>query len=88
MSDRYDVMTPIKRPNSEKAFWLKVGSAWEAKDGKGMDISLDAVPVGEAGSIRLIVRPPLPKDGEKKSYASKDRVSRPAFDDSEDPGAF
>lgn len=87
MSDRYDVMTPIKRPNSEKAFWLKVGSAWDAKEGRGMDINLDAVPVGEGGSIRLIVRPPRERDeAPKKTYAQA--KGRPAFEDSEDPGAF
>ena len=68
MSDRYEVLTPIKRPNSEKAFWLKVGSAWKAKEGDGMDLSLDAMPFGDGGSVRLIVRPPREKKTEGEPF--------------------
>lgn len=36
----------------KKGFWTKIGAAWEHKDGKGLNIILDAVPVDG----RLVVR--------------------------------
>ena len=37
-----------------KPFWMRVGSAWLHKDGKGFNVQLEALPVGG----KLIVRVP------------------------------
>ena len=36
----------------KKGFWIKIGAAWEHKDGNGLNIVLDAMPVDG----RLVLR--------------------------------
>ena len=31
--------------NSSKAFWTRIGSAWQHADGKGFNIQIDTVPL-------------------------------------------
>lgn len=38
----------------DKAFWTKVGAAWQHADGEGLNISLSAIPLNG----RLVVRTP------------------------------
>lgn len=38
---------------ADKARWLEIGVAWEHKDGKGFDITLQAVPVDGRVVLRL-----------------------------------
>ncbi len=45
------VYTIIDREGSEKAFWVKVGAAFENKDGS-MNVYLDALPVNGRIQIR------------------------------------
>jgi hypothetical protein len=45
----------------KKARWLEIGAAWPNADGKGFNITLDAVPVN--GRITLRVNEPKPKAG-------------------------
>lgn len=38
----------------EKSFWTRIGAAWEHKDGEGLTVDLDLVPVD---SGRIVLRP-------------------------------
>lgn len=38
----------------DNAFWTKIGAAWEHQDGKGLNITLSALPLNG----RLVVRDP------------------------------
>jgi hypothetical protein len=42
------------RGKGKNAYWTKVGAAWIHDDGEGLNVSLDFVPVNDAG--RLVVR--------------------------------
>jgi hypothetical protein len=43
----------------KKGFWTRIGAAWGHKDGKGLTLDLELIPVG-AGKITL--RVPEPKE--------------------------
>jgi hypothetical protein len=47
------------RKEGEKGFWTKIGAAWDHKDGGGLTLQLDLVPV--AGG-RIILRAPRADD--------------------------
>ena len=40
----------------EKSFWTRIGAAWQHKDGEGLNLTLDLIPV--SGRIVLRPRPP------------------------------
>lgn len=40
-------------PNRENAFWTRIGAAWNHRDGKGLNIETDFVPVGDG---RFVLR--------------------------------
>ena len=64
MSNRMDVSTVVKRnegTENEKEFWVRVGVAFEHKDGKGWSVLLDALPVNG----KLTLRVPYPKDDDR-----------------------
>lgn len=39
----------------EKAFWTRIGAAWDHKDGEGLTLQLDLIP---AAGGRIILRTP------------------------------
>lgn len=39
----------------EKAFWQKIGACWSHKDGKGLSLQLEALPVNG----RIVLRQPV-----------------------------
>lgn len=43
----------------KKGFWTRVGAAWGHKDGKGLTLELELLPVG---SGKITLRVPDPKD--------------------------
>jgi hypothetical protein len=43
------------KKEGEKGFWTKIGAAWDHKDGGGLTLQLDLVPVGGG---RIILRAP------------------------------
>jgi hypothetical protein len=59
----YEVLVP--RPGKEgKSNWRRIGTAWDGKDGRGMNIEFDALPLQDKdGRCFVSIRPPLPKDG-------------------------
>jgi hypothetical protein len=63
--------TPTNRPThgvyivegeGKKAYWTKIGAAWEHEDGEGFNISLTCLPI----SGRLVVRKPSRDDAGKE----------------------
>jgi hypothetical protein len=70
-NQRFDVLATRKykgNDGKEKTAFTRIGVAWANKDGKGMSVSLDCVPVPdqEDGRIRILIREPMPpKDGQR-----------------------
>jgi hypothetical protein len=57
MTTRFDVTTPRKRKDGN-TFWMRIGSAWPAKEGEGFNVELDALPLADAdGRCSFIIRP-------------------------------
>ncbi len=55
----YAVREFKKEDGKEDASWSRIGAAFEHKDGKGFNITLDALPV--SGRVVLRVNEPKPK---------------------------
>lgn len=47
--------------DGENPSWTKIGAAWEHKDGKGLNIDLELMPVATG---RIVLRPYEPKQKE------------------------
>lgn len=43
----------LVKQGAERAFWTEIGVAWPHKDGCGLRLKLDAVPVGGVVELRL-----------------------------------
>ena len=54
----HNVFTVEDRGETEDPFWLKIGAAWQHKDGKGFNITLSALPPNN----RLVLREPTDQD--------------------------
>ena len=46
----------FEKDGKQDSSWSRIGAAWEHKDGKGLDISLEAFPV--SGRVTLRVNEP------------------------------
>lgn len=46
----------------DKGFWTRVGAAWDHKDGKGMTLQLDMMPM----TGRIVLRTPLEPVADEK----------------------
>lgn len=53
------------RENNGKSYFSKIGAAFPNKDGKGYSVVLDAIPAPVDGQFKIMLRVPLPKDGER-----------------------
>lgn len=49
------------RGEGDKAFWTKIGAAWLHEDKEGLNVSLDYIPLNDAG--RLVIRVNKLEDG-------------------------
>lgn len=76
MAERYDALTV--RESNGKSYFTKIGAAFPNKAGNGFTVMLDAVPASIDGQYRILLREPMPRDGQAP------RQSAPAFDDGED----
>lgn len=63
MAERLDALTV--RESNGKSYFTKVGAAFPNKDGKGWTVLLDAVPASNDGQYKIMLREPLPKDGQR-----------------------
>lgn len=74
MTERMDVCAPRKR--GEKTYWIRVGSAFPAKQGKGWNIVLDALPLPDAEG-RCALSLFEPRDKEKPAREPGDDMEAP-----------
>ena len=49
------------RGSDKKAIWTKIGAAWPHESGKGFNIKLSALPMGN----RIVLIEPKPEDAEQ-----------------------
>ena len=56
--------TVIKREGQDD-FWLSIGAAFPHQDGVGLNLILQALPIGNGdGTCKIVLRPPKPDDPE------------------------
>lgn len=80
MAERLDALTV--RESNGKSYFTKVGAAFANKDGKGWTVLLDAMPAPVEGQFKIMLREPLPKDGQSprnqrsadNSFATDDSI--------------
>lgn len=66
----HNVYQVIENKSSDgKDFWTKVGAAWEHKDHKGYNISLDAVPLTGKIVIREATEKPEPTQEDREQIS-------------------
>jgi hypothetical protein len=68
MADRLDALSV--RESNGKSYFTRVGVAFANKDGKGWSVLLDAMPAPVDGQFKIMLREPLPKDGERGGNGS------------------
>jgi hypothetical protein len=64
MNGRLDALIADEssKDRTGKTHWVRVGSAWPSKDGKGLTL---VIPPGVSVSGRVVLREPLPRDGRR-----------------------
>lgn len=61
MAKYYEVSVP-RAGKDGKTFWRRIGTAFPAKQGEGMNVELDALPLTDKdGRCSFIIRPPQEK---------------------------
>ena len=63
MTERLDALTV--RESNGKSYFTKVGAAFANRNGKGWTVLLDAMPASNEGQFKIMLREPLPKDGQR-----------------------
>jgi len=59
MAKYYEVSVP-RNGKDGKTFWRRIGTAFPAKNGEGVNVELDALPLTDKeGRCSFIIRPPL-----------------------------
>lgn len=85
MSERLDALTV--RESNGKSYFTKIGAAFPNKDGKGWTVLLDATPASNEGQFKIMLREPLPKDGDRPQQGNKQANNSFASDlDDDIPG--
>ena len=62
--ERLDALSVREGKGGSKSYFTKIGAAFPNKDGKGYTVLLDAVPASNEGQVKIMLREPLPKDGQ------------------------
>ncbi|MFD1104198.1 hypothetical protein [Sphingobium olei] len=65
MTERLDALA-VREGRDRKSFFTKIGAAFPNKDGKGWTVLLDAMPAPVEGQFKIMLREPLPKDGDRR----------------------
>lgn len=63
----YRVYSVIEKGEGQDDFWLPIGGAFAHQDGKGFNVILQALPIGN----KIVLREPLPED--EKNPPAEDR---------------
>lgn len=69
-STRYDALTV--RESNGKSYFCKIGAAFPNKAGNGFTVMLDAVPASLDGQYRILLREPMPRDGQQRQSTPVD----------------
>jgi hypothetical protein len=56
----------VVQGDGDNARWMKIGAAWQNRDGKGMNVILDALPL----TNKIVVREFIEKEAEDKGAQS------------------
>lgn len=64
MNERLEALS-VREDKNGKAWFTKIGAAFPNKDGKGYTLMLDAMPAPTDGQFKIMLRTPLPKDGQQ-----------------------
>lgn len=86
MTTRLDALSV--RESNGKSYFTKIGAAFENKDGKGWSILLDCIPASNEGQYKIMLREPLPKDGERGGNSGGQPQSRGSSIDDDDLPPF
>ena len=62
--DRLDALAV--RETDGKSYFTRVGVAFPNRNGNGFTVLLDAVPAASEGQVKILLREPLPKDGDRR----------------------
>jgi len=76
-AQRKDVFTVIDKGEGKKAYWCKVGSAWENQDGS-WNIVLDALPLNGKLNMRDPYEAPEGRDDRRDTRSSGRDNARPS----------
>lgn len=63
MTERLEALSV--RESNGKSYFTKIGVAFPNRDGKGWSVLLDAIPAPTDGQFKIMLREPLPKDGQR-----------------------
>lgn len=72
MNERLDALS-VREDKNGKAWFTKIGAAFPNKDGKGYTLMLDAMPAPTDGQFKIMLRTPLPKDGQQGQQGNSNR---------------
>lgn len=75
MANYYEVSVP-RAGKEGKTFWRRIGTAFPAKNGDGMNVELDALPLPDKdGRCGFIIRPPQEKEQSQQNYAAHEDLN-------------
>ena len=63
-NERLDALSV--RESNGKPYFTRVGVAFPNRDGKGWTVLLDAMPAPTEGQYKILLREPLPRDGQQQ----------------------
>lgn len=89
MAERYDALSAREyttQSGETKSAFTKIGAAFPNRDGKGFTVLLDAVPASNEGQYKIMLREPLPKDGQRQQSGGS--YSESPNDDLDDDTPF
>jgi hypothetical protein len=75
----YRAFTVIERGDGKEAFWLPIGAAFRHQSGDGLNVILQALPVGNGdGTCKIVLRRPKDEDA---ASSERDMQARGGNDD-------
>jgi hypothetical protein len=81
MATHFELLSP-RTGRDGKTRWLKIGAAFPDNKGDGFSLVFDALPLTDKeGACRLIMRPPMERDGDAPARLPASRGTPIALDD-------
>lgn len=85
--ERLDALS-VREGKDGKSYFTKIGAAFPNRDGKGFSVLLDAMPAPTEGQFKVMLREPLPKDGQRGGNSGGSHGHAPEADDLDDDIPF